>query len=75
MAEMDVNVLNTKTGKVGRIPRRLFEHPRFNPDGFLVEVAPGTKPYAEGLYRATDPETFKEQHPNKVVNDNPEDEE
>ena len=67
MNDSFVNVLNTKTGKTGRMPRRLFEHPVFNRDGILVEVKPGTKPYNEVLYREQDPETFVKQHPDKVV--------
>lgn len=45
-----IHVFNTKTGKVGTTTRFLYEHPFFNPDGLLVEVEPGTKPYVDGMY-------------------------
>lgn len=52
-----VNVLNPERGTVGKISRRLFEHPVFNP-GTLVEVEEGTKPYAPELYKPKDAATF-----------------
>ena len=37
-----VNAMNTLTGKVGKVSRRIFEHPVFNP-GTLIEIKPGVK--------------------------------
>ena len=48
MNDSFVNVLNTKTGKTGRMPRRLFEHPVFNRGGILVECEAASP--AEGMF-------------------------
>ncbi|QDP65432.1 MAG: hypothetical protein Tp182DCM212571_50 [Prokaryotic dsDNA virus sp.] len=47
-----VHVLNTRTGQVGDIRRRLFESKVFNPNGLLVEVPNTQKPYLPEMYRA-----------------------
>jgi hypothetical protein len=47
-----VHVLNTRTGQVGDIRRRLFESRVFNPNGLLVEVPNTQKPYLPEMYRA-----------------------
>jgi len=47
-----VHVLNTQTGQVGDIRRRLFESRVFNPNGLLVEVPNTQKPYLPEMYRA-----------------------
>ena len=47
-----VHVLNTQTGQVGDIRRRLFESKVFNPNGLLVEVPNTQKPYLPEMYRA-----------------------
>ena len=47
-----VHVLNTQTGQVGSIRRRLFESRVFNPNGLLVEVPNTQKPYLPEMYRA-----------------------
>ena len=47
-----VHVLNTQTGQVGNIRRRLFESRVFNPNGLLVEVPNTQKPYLPEMYRA-----------------------
>ena len=68
MATEMIDVLNTATGAKGRIAKKFFDHPAFNPGGkILVEVKPGTKPYASKTYKAQTPEQFKEKHPERVV--------
>ncbi len=47
-----VRVLNQETGQVGTIKRRLFEKPRFNPNGLLVEVGPEQKPYLPEMFKS-----------------------
>ena len=47
-----VHVLNTQTGQVGDIRRRLFESRVFNPNGLLVEVPNTQKSYLPEMYRA-----------------------
>lgn len=60
MANDLVHVLNTQTGRVGDVRRRIFEHKVFNP-GILVEVSDNAKPYIPELYRPKDADTFLEQ--------------
>lgn len=47
-----VHVLNTQTGQVGDIRRRLFESRFFNRNNILVEVPNTQKPYLPEMYRA-----------------------
>jgi len=47
-----VHVLNTQTGQVGSIRRRLFESRVFNPNGLLIEVPNTQKSYLPEMYRA-----------------------
>jgi len=66
MSEM-IKVLNTETGAVGFIKRRLFENPAiFNQDTF-VRVDEEQKPYAPATFKPRSAKKFKEQHPAKVV--------
>lgn len=61
-----VTFIDTGTGEVGQMPKRLFGKKAFTPaDRILVE--PGTKPYVAELYKSQTPETFEENHPDKVV--------
>lgn len=46
-----IKVLNTDTGAVGWIKRRLFENPRFN-RGILEEVPANQKPYTAALFKS-----------------------
>lgn len=46
-----IKVLNTDTGAVGWIKRRLFENPRFN-RGILEEVPADQKPYTPVLFKS-----------------------
>lgn len=46
-----IKVLNTDTGAVGWIKRRLFENPRFN-RGILEEVPADQKPYTAALFKS-----------------------
>ena len=47
-----VHVLNTQTGQVGNIRRRLFESSVFDPNGLLIEVPNTQKSYLPEMYRA-----------------------
>lgn len=61
MSSAYVEVLNLETGKRGRIRRKLFDSPVFNP-GILEEVDASQKPYS--------PLTFKSRYtPEEVDTD------
>lgn len=65
---MDKNlatVLNTKTGEVGVISRRLLRIPSIG--GNLVEVPEGTKSYDPEFYKPQTVEVFVATHPKKVA--------
>ena len=46
-----ITVRNLETGEVGLIRRKWYDNPRIN-GGVLVEVAPGSKPYAPDLWKS-----------------------
>lgn len=52
MRSETVHVLNTQTGQVGDIRRKLFESPVFNYKGMLVEADGDQKPYVPALFKA-----------------------
>lgn len=58
-------VMNTVTGRVDRIPRKLLDHAVLGKN--LVEVEEGTKPYATELHKSQTVEEFTERHPDKLV--------
>lgn len=66
MSTETVRVINTQTGRVGSVPRRVFEHPVLS-GGSLAEVTHDTKPYSPVLYRGRTPEEFSADHPERVV--------
>jgi hypothetical protein len=47
-----VRVRNGETGAIGYIARPLFENPRINRNGILVEVDEFAKPYVPELYKS-----------------------
>lgn len=61
MSNETVRVLNTQTGKVGTVPRRIFEHPVLS-GGSLVEVEHDQKPYVSELYRPRTVEEWESEH-------------
>lgn len=61
-----VHAFNTKTGKVGDVPRRIFEHPILS-GGNLIEVRQGMKSYASELYRPRTTDEFLREKPDKVA--------
>lgn len=68
-----VRVLNTQTGRVGTIRRRLLDHAILGKN--LVEVEEGRKPYAPELYRSRTPEEFTaSRHTSFELPDSPESE-
>ena len=58
-------VMNTVTGRVDRVPRKLLDHAVFGKN--LVEVEEGTKPYAKELHKTLPVEEFSERHPDTIV--------
>lgn len=56
-----VTVLNTVTGRTGKIDRRWFEHSVTNP-GVLVEVPAGTKPRVAALHKPQTAEEYLASH-------------
>jgi hypothetical protein len=61
-----VDFIDTGSGQTGRMPKRLFGQKPFTPDDRVL-VEPGTKSYVPETYKPSDPETFENNHPEKVV--------
>ncbi len=68
MSAERVTVLNTLTGQVGKLRRKLLESPVFN-RGQLVEVEPGKKSYLRATWKPRTAEKYLAQRGNIRIGD------
>lgn len=66
MNEM-ITVRNTETGEVGEYRARLFRNKRIFPENVFVAVEQGAKPYVAELYKSRSVEEYVEDHPEKFL--------